>query len=92
MGPRDSWAIPSVQRTGTAVLTMITADDEAGSVLMGTADRSLTHLTPAEAVKLSWALQEAAQHVDPDVVLSPDDATERTLLNALRAFIASEQG
>lgn len=91
MRSREQWAVPSVQESGVAVLTMITADDEAGTVLMGTADRSLTHLTPAEALKLSDALQEAARYVDPQVGTG-EDPVERALLDALRAFIASESG
>ena len=86
------WPVASVQATGKAVVTLVSADDERGKVLLGTGDRGgLTHLTPDEAIKLSASLKEAAQHVDPEVGTGEDPA-ERALLSALSAFIAFELG
>ena len=82
----SQWHVPSVQETGQAVNTIVTADDHAGKVLVGTAGRSLTHLDPADARTLADALREAAQRVDPE---SEDDETT-SLVEALRAFIAAE--
>ena len=82
----SQWHVPSVQETGQAVNTIVTADDDAGTVLVGTAGRSLTHLAPSDARALADALTEAAQRVDPE---SHDDETT-DLVEALRAFIARE--
>ena len=87
----ERWHIPSVQATGTAVLTVVSADDERGKVLLGAVDRGLTHLTPTEAMKLASALQEAARYVDPQVGTG-EDPVERALLDALSAFITVESG
>lgn len=81
-----SWHVPSVQETGQAVNTVVTADDHAGKVLIGTAGRGLTHLDPSEARALANALTEAAQRVDPES--QHDETTD--LVEALRAFIARE--